>query len=225
MSFRDQTHTCNDVVEGHSPWTLTHNQPNLHDSWITKSWHSHWKGVVEKWCPNRSAVLQAGGWQGLFPQLLSDHFDHVITLEPEPTNFFCLTNNCQSTKIVKIQAALGAQTGWATLDQTENSGQHRIRHGEFQLYDIGVKNQYIVPMLSVDSLNLPDLGLLFLDIENYEIFALQGAVETLKRTGATVIVERSFLNDVNIRVHNLLTSLGYKIEEDFSSDLVYVKAR
>lgn len=225
MSLKEQTHVCNDAVEGHGPWTLTLNQPNLYDSWITKSWHSQWRGVVQKWCPNRSRVLQAGGWQGLFPELLSDHFDHVITLEPEPTNFYCLVNNCQSDKIVKMQAALGASCGWAVLDKTENSGQHRINHNEFPLYGIGIVNQYSVPMVTVDSLNLPDLGLLFLDIENYEIFALQGAVETLRRTGATVIVERSFLNDVNIRVHNLLADLGYKIEEDFSSDLVYVKAR
>lgn len=225
MTFQTQTHVCNDVIHGHTPWTLTLNQPNLHDSWITKSWNDYLKGVIEKWCPNRSRVLQAGGWQGLFPQLLSDHFDHVITLEPEPVNFYCLVNNCQSSKITKLQAALGAETGWAVLDQTENSGQHRIHHNAFSLYNIGVQKQYIVPMLSVDSLKLSDLGLLFLDIENYEIFALEGAQETLARTGATVIVERSFLEDVNQKVDNLLSGMGYSVKEDFGNDLVYARTR
>lgn len=225
MSLKEQTYVCNDVIEGRSPWTLTVNVENLRDSSITKSWDLWWKNVIQKWCPNRSRVVQAGGWQGLFPELLSDHFDHVITLEPDPANFFCLVNNCQSEKIVKMQAALGAACGWATLDRTENSAQCRIIQDQFPLYNIGVLKQYTVPMISVDSLNLSDLGLLFLDIENYEIFALQGAIQTLARTSATVIVEVSFLDEVNMRIYNLLSSLGYKQVENFDSDLVYAKVK
>jgi len=223
MSLKDQTVICNDVSEGHSPWVITNNQVGLINSSITKDWIDWWNPAIQKWCPNRSCVLQAGGWQGLYPQLLSDHFEQVITIEPEPTNFFCLVNNCQNDKIIKMQAALGEECGWATLDKTGNSAQHRIVQNKFPLWNIDVVKQYIVPVITVDSLKLPDLGLLFLDIENHEIFALNGAIETLKRTGAPVLVEYSFLNEVNTQVQNLLVSLGYRLAENFGVDLLYVK--
>ena len=223
MLLKENTYVCNDIIEGHSPWIITLNQGELIDSSITKDWMTQWKPVIQKWCPNRSYVLQAGGWQGLYPQLLSDHFDQVITLEPEPTNFLCLVNNCQTDKIIKIQAALGEECGWAILDKTVNSAQHRIVQQDFPSWEIGVVNQYKVPIITVDSLKLPDLGLLFLDLENYEIFALKGAVETLKRTGATVIVEWSFLEEINTYIQNFLFDLGYRLAEKFHGDLVYVK--
>ena len=224
MSLKEQTYISNDVIEGHSLWTVTTNlKGNLSDSWITKSWEWWWKDVIQKWCPNRSRVVQAGGWQGLFPVLLSDHFDQVITFEPEPTNFFCLVNNCQSENIIKMQAALGASCGWAVLDKTENSAQCRISQDQFPPYCIDIIKQYSVPTISVDSLKLSDLGLLFLDIENYELFALQGAIQTLDKTSATVIVEVSFLDEINSKVDELLLSLEYKQVENFGSDLVYAR--
>jgi len=223
MSLKEQTYVCNDVIDGHSPWTLAHNVDNLYDSSITLGWNIWGRSTVEKWCPNRSCVLQAGGWQGLFPQLLSDYFDQVITLEPEPINFYCLANNCQSEKIIKIQAALGEECGWATLDRTENAALSRIVQNEFPAWQINVAKQHTVPVITVDSLKLPDLGLLFLDIENYEIFALRGAVNTLARTGAPVIVELSFLEEINTQVSELLSNLGYRVAENFGLDLLYVR--
>jgi hypothetical protein len=59
-----------------------------------------------------------------------------------------------------------------------------------------------VPVLPIDVFEFPLCGLLMLDIEGYELFALRGAVETIKRCKPVIVLEDK---------HGCCTDFGYKV--------------
>jgi len=162
------------------------------------------KDLVTDW----SICVQAGGNQGMYPRLLSEAFEHVYTFEPDPLNFHCLVNNCQSDNIYKIQAALGETTGLARVNRAPmyNTGMHTV----------ATDGECYVPMLTIDSLKLPSCGLLQLDLERYELNALKGAMETITRCKPVIQCESA-----TDEILKLLKPLGYEAVARSKADTFY----
>ena len=81
-----------------------------------------------------------------------------------------------------------------------------------------------IPQITIDSLNQnPDL--IHLDIEGYEGFALEGAVETIKRSKPMIVLETNNLGESygysDSKIFNLLESLDYKIVYDWHHDKAF----
>ena len=148
---------------------------------ISRDWKSMYDSIMGN-TPERKSVVQAGGNCGLYPFMLAFEFDKVFTFEPDPVNFFCLSKNCKTNRIVKFNSALGDKNTFLTIGNKtpSNVGMNKIGDGEISIYSI-----------SLDSLNLPALSLLFLDIEGYEFFALKGAEKTIKKFRPTIVFELS----------------------------------
>lgn len=133
---------------------------------------------------NFAACVQAGGNVGVWPKYLAKRFQTVYTFEPDHENFHCLVYNAPEPNIIKVQGFLGDDRRLVGIDRVEgNCGAHQLD---------GLGN---IPMFRIDDLNLPNCGLIQLDIEGMEYWALNGALETLKRCKPVIMVEDKGLSE------------------------------
>lgn len=156
---------------------------------------------IEHCVKQARTVIQAGGNCGLYPLRLSQYFNNVFTFEPDPINFFCLAHNCKNNKIIKFNAALGSKNKFSLIENESqyNNGMPHI------IPDSGVGT--IIYEMTIDSLSLDNVDLVLLDIEGYELNALFGAEQTLRRCQPAVILE---VTDNEHAIDNFMTGLGYK---------------
>lgn len=180
----------------------------------------HVKDLEEaiKFCSKRNVAIQAGGNCGIFPCYLANNFKVVYTFEPENENFFCLVNNATAGNIIKFQAAIGCSGSLPVglIYDPKNAGGHYVRTGNG-----------ILPVISVDSLNLPTCDLLQFDIEGYELFALKGAAETIKKYSPVIMIEhKKHAQRYGAEpgdVIQFLTDIGYEKKQEVRRDLIFTR--
>lgn len=207
MNYNSLVRMREEQVAGIGPWLWIESDTGAWDG-PKDDWETSHVHVIEQHVTDRRTCVQAGGNQGMYPRLLSYMFSNVYTFEPDPLNFYCLTFNCQEDNIFKMQAALGAETGMARVNRItmHNTGCHTV----------ATDGECYTPMLTIDSLNLPHCGYFQLDIECYEIAALQGAVETIARCKPVIQCENG-----NENITNFLSEFGYEVVGTSKADTIY----
>jgi FkbM family methyltransferase len=135
-------------------------------------------------CPQRRVAVQAGGNVGIWALELARQFEQVITFEPDPVNFACLEHNTAKAGNVYIyHAGLGhyiCERG--LIREARNCGASRLSMAE-------KGTGPLVSIMTIDSLELPVLDLLQLDVEGFELYALLGAEETIRRCRPLIVLE------------------------------------
>jgi len=125
--------------------------------------------------PERDQLcIQAGGNLGFFPLKFANRFKTVITFEPEPQNFYCLSRNIQADNVIKIQAAVGYDRSWIDIKSPDPN-----HVGLCEVDRDSTAQRY--PTMRIDDLNVPACDFIQLDLEGYEYFALQGAEQTIRK--------------------------------------------
>lgn len=167
-------------------------------------------------------AVQAGGNMGVWALALARHFQRVITFEPDPTNFTALSwNTAQETSILALPFALGERSGgWCSTEtpprEDNNAGAVRLSQGN------------TVPVTSIDSLNLQDCDLIYLDIEGYELHAIRGAAETIRAFQPVVAFEDKGLSRhygvEKGKAEAYLIDLGYRVVARPHRDVIMVPA-
>jgi FkbM family methyltransferase len=135
----------------------------------------------------KGVAVQAGGAMGMWAKRMAQVFQFVYTFEPTPQSFHCLSVNVPEENVIKINAALGHERKLVKMGFPEHRARSQAKkdnYGGFRCLDGGH-----VPTLLLDDLNLPRCDLLMLDLEGYELFALQGAIETIKRCHPVIVME------------------------------------
>lgn len=163
----------------------------------------------------RSCIIQAGGNVGVYPLALSKLFDRVITAEPDRRNIDCLWKNlADAPNIDSRMAGFGEDMGDCRVVEVKrgNCGAHRIEPGG------------PVVMLSIDSLGVaPDC--IWLDIEGFELFALKGAEQTIRKHHPVIACEEKGLGGTYgvspEAIQNYLNGLGYARVDRIGRDTVY----
>lgn len=162
-------------------------------------------------CQRRRVCVQAGGHVGLWPLRLAGSFGAVYSFECEPVLFECLRRNTAGVaNIVVSDCALGALVGDVHMRPSVSAGSWRI----------DPKGTVRVRQTTIDKLKLSACDALFLDIEGYEVEALRGAAETIRKFRPIVHVEELPRSRDAIREH--LSELGYKWAASVHNDCVYV---
>lgn len=161
--------------------------------------------------------LQAGGNVGYWPIYLSDKFKKVYTFEPDEENYGCLRDNVDEDNVIMARAALGDERTVGSLDgDPRNCGAYQIDE-EGSDFDI----------ITIDSLELTSLGLLCLDIEGYELKALQGGIETIKKYSPVIMLEDKGLSErygsKKGAVETYLEEYGYEVVDRIHRDVILAK--
>ena len=201
------------------------------DKWI---WpiidESSWQGqnnskdlhkAVMPYVKNRSIMVQAGGNCGFILSTFVPYFDHVYTFEPDPINFYCLTQNVTVTNVTKMQMCLSEHTDSLNVQQLVREDRPHDTGG------VHVSGLGYTPAIAIDSLNLTDCGLLQLDVEGYELRALKGAVNTIQKYKPVICVELcekwlNRYNDTSADVISFIEQLGYVQVGDHRVDCIFV---
>lgn len=167
---------------------------------LAPAWCGHWQRALSigaQWVDRdtvRAALrfaraggtaIDGGAHVGSWVPRLAAAFPRVIAFEPCPENFALLQANTAGLRGVELRrAALGAAAGSARLSRVPEPG---ANSGQWAIADDGAE----VAVATVDRLGLADLSLLKLDLEGYELPALQGAAETLRRCRPVVVIEEA----------------------------------
>ncbi len=171
--------------------------------------------------PQKRVAVQAGGNLGIYPKRLAAAFETVYTFEVAPELFSALYANAPETNIYRYQAALGydrSLVGTSTVRRDGKPGTHEgITH---------ISGPGKTPTLRLDDFALPVCDLICLDVEGWELYALQGAVETIARCRPVLSVEINKnaayvgLEAEEIR-ECITTELGYRRVDRLQSDDIY----
>lgn len=145
---------------------------------------------VRGWTRAIDGGAHVGTWT-LGQGAMAEKFETVIMFEPAPDTFACLERNVgewrernpnSKTKLSLRNEALGNGFGLAGLAEDTkyyggNTGGRYIAAG------------HSVKLRPLDSLNLQVVDFVKLDVEGYELFALQGAEATIRRCKPVVMIE------------------------------------
>jgi FkbM family methyltransferase len=171
---------------------------------------------------NWTVALDAGAHVGTWSRTLSQKFETVIAIEPSEDTHEALVANlaafgCSNVETRRI--ALGDKPGKVTMHlegrglELQNTGARFVQPGG------------VIPVETIDSWKLPSLGFVKMDIEGSEVFALRGAVETLKRCKPIVLYEdKGFWKRYGERrdaAAKVLQSIGYREITRIRCDLIW----
>lgn len=190
-------------------------------SWEGQNEHKDLHKTVLPYVENKGIMVQAGGNCGFILSTFVDHFDFVYTFEPDATNFYCLSQNVTAENVFKMQACLGESNGTTRV-------QHLVR--EDRPHDTGgvhVAGEGYLPLIAIDSLNLPGCDLLQLDVEGFELKALKGAINTIIKYKPVLCIELcekwlNRYNDNSAEVIRFIEDLGYALATTEGVDHIFI---
>jgi FkbM family methyltransferase len=158
-------------------------------------------------------AVDIGGHCGLLAMQMVEHFDHVISFEPVAEHRECYVKNVQGSYDL-LPFALGEKPGRVKIHTSKGSSG-----------DSWVNGDGDIEMRTLDSFHLSDVDLIKLDCEGYELFALRGAEETLKRCKPAIMVEQKPGKGSNFGLKDTaavdyLKSLGARLKKEISGDFL-----
>lgn len=167
-------------------------------------------------------AIDGGAHVGTWTVPMALQFATVHSFEPSPDTYQALAHNASHlTNVVLHHQALGKEPGKITmcLDNFEEAIRIKNTGARF------VKEGGEVERITIDSLDLPALDFLKLDVEGGEVDALAGALQTLKRFKPVVLFEDKWhwkrYGYERKAPHALLTALGAKHLERVSMDEIW----
>lgn len=164
---------------------------------------------------DRTLAVQAGGNVGVWASHFAKTFAHVVTVEPDVTNYECLKRNVPGN-VEHQRAGFGAEPGTLGLTKIAgNAGAHYV----------GGKGE--IPIVTIDGLKLDACDLICLDIEGSEPAALRGAEQTICAFRPVILFEEKGLSEQYYGIkrgtaEQWLTGLGYVVAHKSKNDVVMV---
>lgn len=167
-------------------------------------------------CKFRTCV-EGGAHQGIWTKILLDKFDVTHAFEPCEANYNKLRKALAGTEgsLVVSTCALGKDEGRIGLSPgSENTGQYHAVKGDS------------ISCMPLDAIKIfKDLDFIKLDVEGYELFALEGAKKNIEKNGPFIMVELNGLSNRyghhDQEVRDWLESRGYKEVKRWNKDYLF----
>lgn len=173
---------------------------------------------------SRRTAVDVGAHCGLWSVHLDKNFSHVQAFEPVAAHRECFLANLVDSE----RASEGGAIPGFTLHDCalgENNGWVSIRTADTSSGDSCVDGDGDIPMKRLDDFYLSDVDFIKLDCEGFELFALRGGEETLKRSRPCVIVEQKPGRAQRFGLPergavDYLQSLGAVLRKEISGDFI-----
>jgi FkbM family methyltransferase len=162
--------------------------------------------VVAGLTRTKGVCVQAGGFIGMWPRRLLKFFEVVHTFEPRAAHFECLKKNAPGA--FARRCVLGPEMGSVEI-APKNGGCTTVREGGGMHVD----------QITIDSLKLTRCDAIYLDIERYELPALEGAFGTIKEYHPVIALEQK--EDTTPEYLSFMKKLGYKLQTRVHGDWIY----
>ena len=204
-------------VEGENDWYWIKGDQNCFKATI-EHWNDYHSKTYFKYVKNYDTVVTGGTNCGMYARFYAKRFKHVYAFEPEPVAFTCMVNNTPYDHVIKLNCAIGHGNGIVGIQRVsqDDPGSDNLNIGMNVLQP--PSEQFQIPMLSIDSLNLMNCDLIALDVEGFEMHAIEGAKNTIEKYRPTIIAER-----FNAPEHQrYMKDLGYDYVAQSFLDSIYV---
>lgn len=173
--------------------------------WNTSHKDKYFKNVKEK-----RLIITAGANMGIHVRAYASMFNYVYAFEPHWLNFYCMSYNCPYDNVFKFQMALGDKIKRSYINENKNNmGANRIN-------ETAADQHKMLPMITIDSLDLPYCDMIQLDVEGYESKILKGAEKTIKKYKPVIVIEGNHHEAADI-----LNSNKYVLQDKSFSDYIY----
>jgi FkbM family methyltransferase len=145
----------------------------------------------------------------------------VYAFEPVLENYLlarAIVDDNVLPNVVLLHAGLGAEAGLADIGTSRKGRPHL--GGAARVISDAQKAEFVsqrTPLLAIDQLGIADLSMIQLDVEGYELPALQGAIGTISAQRPVIVVEDNARNCAAF-----LADLGYSEVAQISRDHVYI---
>ncbi len=169
-----------------------------------------------KLIPSQGIILDIGANIGLTAYHLAKSKPNcnIHAFEPIESNYTILKKHCNKFKNISFHlCALGEKEGTVEMvlpivSNVKMQGLSHVKHSTINDFNEGT--EYKVELKTLDSFKFANVVAIKMDVENYEQFVLQGAIETLKKSKPVIYLE---LWDNENRTHcfSILGEIGYKI--------------
>lgn len=173
-----------------------------------------------KYVKNYRTAIDIGAHCGLWSVQLAQHFKRVECFEPLERHIECWIANCQGNPRCGLwRIALGDTTGIVNMKiiPTQSGRSHVHPDGDVT-----------VPINRLDAFLFPDVDLIKLDVEGYELNVIKGAESTLIECKPVIIVEQkpgngSRFNESDKAALDYLKTLGWAVKEEIAGDFIMVR--
>lgn len=139
--------------------------------------------------PDRIA-LDIGANRGIWTHILSRHVPHVIAFEPNPKMFRVLERALPDNAEARA-VALSDTQGVAQLEVPQRNGGWSNQHASLNPHrNEGLTiGKVAVEMCPLDTLDLPPVGFMKIDVEGHETAVINGARALIARDKPRLIIE------------------------------------
>jgi FkbM family methyltransferase len=149
----------------------------------------------------------------------------VIAFEAQQPVFYALCGNIVLNNLTNVDArfaAVGDHCGWLDIPKPDygklasfGSLEYKWRPGKVEFIGQAIsyeeKSLVRVPLVSIDSLELPRLDFIKIDVEGMEMDVLAGGIKSIEEFHPTMFIE--WIKCGKTPLERLLGAMGYKFED------------
>ena len=144
--------------------------------------------MLHRLVPGDSIALDIGANMGIYSYALAKLARHVHAFEPQAECCEVVASWPASRNVTVHHAGVGSQAGELVLHVPVDGSRRIGTRASFTELE-GPQVNLRVPVVTIDSLGLEDVGFIKVDVEGFEYDVLVGATETLRRWKPAVLVE------------------------------------
>ena len=165
-------------------------------------------------------IIHAGANIGIYTLEFAKRCKNVYVFEPTNENFTALALNCAHVEnVFMYKAALGNSN--IPINVVNDAPDKQC--GAWRILD----QSGDIPALKIDDLNLNDVSIIHLDIEGYELFALHGAENTIRKYKPLLAFEllnhASTYNYIENDLFAYVTSFGYTKHKRYANEIMFLE--
>ena len=168
------------VVDGdthHGVWCAE--QGLVHDKWFA--------GEITKHLKPGDVAIDCGANIGTLTRAMLDAGAYVVAIDANHAALECLQKNCGGERVFILRAAVSDLPGVIRVVPDINAGASYC--AEVEEGEVLAENTATVAAIALDDLDVGDPVVIKLDVEGYEVKALRGARNLIRRCRPVLIVE------------------------------------